>query len=243
MRPYPIFLLLAVAAGATCAGVRLCRRGIGGARTVVLLAASLLAALLGAKLFSVVERGGIVWSNATWELTYGYRYPGGLIGIAAAAIWLRGLLPPTVSLLRVADALVPAMALSMSIVRAGCFLAGCCHGLATESFWAVRFPAETPAWHAHVDRGWIAATQPFSAAVHPLQLYFGTTSLALAGFLMRRRPGRDGEVFFLFLLIDGALKLGLEQIRLDYRPSLVWSAALFAATGMFGLGWSRRRSN
>ncbi len=242
MRPYPIFLLLAVAAGATCGAVRLCRRGTGGVQSAALLAVALLAALVGAKLFSVVERGGIVWSNPAWELAYGYRYPGGLLGIGVAALALRWWLPPGASLLRLADSLAPAIALSMSIVRAGCFLAGCCHGLPTSWFWAARFPAGSPAWHSHVDRGWIAAAHPVSAAVHPLQLYFGITSLALAVFLMRRRPRRDGEVFFLFLLIDGVLKLGLEQIRLDYRPSLVWSAALFAAAGAFGLMRSRRRA-
>lgn len=240
MRPYPIFLLLAVATGAACGAGRLYRRGTGGAQSVGLLTVGLLAALAGAKLFSVVERAGIVWSNPAWELVYGYRYPGGLLGIAAVAFACRRRLPLGVSLLQVADSLAPAIALSMSIVRAGCFLAGCCHGLPTSWFWAARFPVGSPAWHAHVDRGWITPAHQVSAAVHPLQLYFAMTSLALAVFLMRRRSGRDGEVFFLFLMIDGALKLGLEQIRLDYQPSLAWSAALFAATGACGLAWSRR---
>ncbi|MDP7049700.1 MAG: prolipoprotein diacylglyceryl transferase [Verrucomicrobiota bacterium] len=44
--------------------------------------------------------------------------------------------------------------------RLGCFMAGCCHGLPTDSFLGVQFPTDSPACQLH-------GVQP----VHPTQLY------------------------------------------------------------------------
>jgi prolipoprotein diacylglyceryltransferase len=80
--------------------------------------------------------------------------------------------------------------------------------------------------------------------VHPLQLYFGLTSLAVGGVLVwRRRCQRwAGESFFVFLLVDGAIKLALEQLRLEYQRPLADAAAVFALVGLAGLVLGRRRS-
>lgn len=230
---YPSFLLLAIVAGAGCAAALLRRQGVAVGRIAVVLALAALAALTGAKVFSWVERGAAGWPEG-WELVQGYRYPGGILALVAVAPLLRRCLPERVTLLGLGDALAAATALAMAVVRVGCHVAGCCHGVVTEVPWAVRFAMSTPAWHAHVDRGWIGATAPHSLAVHPLQLYFALSSLALAVVLLRRRR-RPGVTMCLFLCADGLLKLLLEQLRLEYRPPLVWAAAAFALAGGLGL--------
>ena len=251
---YPFFVLLAVCAGAGCCLTLLKRQGAHTANVFSLLCATALAGVVGAKLFSGFERGGFVWWNLAWEATHGYRYPGGIIAGILTVVTLHNRARTGISLLKLADAHAPSIALSMAVVRIGCFLSGCCHGIpapappmaspgpSSAPFWTVQFPAYTPAWRAHVDRGWLAASAEHSLAVHPLQIYFGLTSLVLAVTMLRcRKQEVAGRLFFSFLLIDGAIKYVLEQARLDDQRGLEIAGLIFCAAGAFGLaGLSRR---
>ena len=52
---------------------------------MLLIASATAFAALGAKLYSAVERGDLVWHDLGWELQSGYRYPGAMIaGLLAA---------------------------------------------------------------------------------------------------------------------------------------------------------------
>jgi phosphatidylglycerol:prolipoprotein diacylglycerol transferase len=241
---YGLCVALAVACGALVAAILLRGHGVGGTRSASLLCASAVIALAGAKAFSLWERGSAAWADPRWELSFGFRYPGAIVALVVAAPALRRVLREYVTLPQLGDVLAPAVALSMSIVRVGCFVCGCCHGVPTTQPWGVQFPAGGPAWSAHVERGWIDVAAASSLVVHPLQLYFGLTSLAVGGVLVwRRRCQRwAGESFFVFLLVDGAIKLALEQLRLEYQRPLADAAAVFALVGLAGLVLGRRRS-
>ncbi len=235
---YPLFLLLAVVAGCLCGGRLLRDLGVETGSAVILLLVGGLAAAVGAKLFSVFERGGLVWWDPWWEMVHGYRYPGAILALVAVAPFL----PGGVGVGRIGDVLAVTTPVSMVFVRTGCFLAGCCHGVPTDGWWGVSFPANSPAWVSHVERGWIAVGAPSSLTVHPLQGYFATTSLAVALILFkyRRSQRRAGQTFFLFLLLDGVLKLLFEQLRLGYREPLAICAAVFAGVGAVGLALTTR---
>jgi len=241
---YGVSIALAVVCGAFVAAILLRGHGVGGARSASLLCASAVIAVAGAKLFSLWERGGAVWADPWWEISMGFRYPGAIMALVVAAPALRRVLREYVTLPQLGDVLAPAVALSMSVVRIGCFLCGCCHGVPTAQPWGVRFPAGGLAWSAHVERGWIDVSSATSLVVHPLQLYFGLTSLVVGVVLVwwRRCQRWAGESFFAFLLIDGAIKLGLEQLRLEYQRSLAAAAAVFALVGLAGLILGRRRA-
>ncbi len=244
---YGLFLSLAVVIGAVFGAASLRPFGIGWRVCGTLLASGAGTAVIGAKAFSAFERGGLVWWDPWWELVHGYRYPGAILALVSVAPLLRRLLHGRLRLVQLADVLAPTVALSMSVVRVGCFAAGCCHGTPSALPWSVRFPPATPAFLSHVERGWIDASASSSVSVHPLQVYFCATSLALALLLIRfrRKQARDGQTFFLFLLIDGILKLGFEQLRLDSQPPLALAAAVFATVGAVGVAssgdaWRRR---
>ncbi len=240
---YLLFVALAILSGAICCAHLLRECGLGRGRTALLLLIGASAALVGAKFFSAIERGGLVWWNAGWELAHGYRYPGGILALVVVGPALRRFLPARISLAHMGDLLAPVIALSMSIVRIGCFLSGCCHGIVSTQPWSVRWPAGSLAWSSHLDLGWIDPSSNASLAVHPLQLYFGLSSLGVALFLLwyRRRQRWNGESFFAFLLIDGAVKFALEQLRGDYQPALATAAAIFALTGAIGLATGSRK--
>lgn len=110
------------------------------------------------------------------------------------------------------------LGLATCVARLGCFLAGCDFGRVSSVPWALRFPAGSPAWRAHVDAGWVPRTRAASLPVHPSQLYEAALGLALVGLALylRRRGGlRPGGRF---LVVVGAYAIGrfaLELLRGD----------------------------
>lgn len=236
---YASFILAAIAIGGALTALRL--RGLFERRcdAVWLVASVALLGLAGGKLFSVLERGGFAWHVPWWEVTHGYRYPGAILAIAAGVpVLTQG---ASVSLLSLGDAMAAPTAAAMAIVRLGCWSAGCCHGTPTSLPWGVRFPHGSAPWQAHLQRGWLSAAAADSLAVHPLQLYFAATSLALAVFLLwlGRRPLPRGRILFVFLTVDGLIKLGLEQLRLETQMMLQLSALIFLLAGLAGLARTR----
>lgn len=125
---------------------------------------------------------------------------------------------------RVGDSAVPGIAAGIVLMRAGCFLRGCCFGLPSDLPWAVRYPVGSPAWSQQLldgttgFGGLLGQVKP----VHPTQLYemIGAVLLAaLALGLMRRRlPGggaatADGVAFCTFALGFTLLRLGNHFLR------------------------------
>ncbi|HYO43014.1 MAG TPA: prolipoprotein diacylglyceryl transferase family protein, partial [Candidatus Limnocylindrales bacterium] len=146
---YGTFLVLAaLVAGivavraATAPGVELSR-----GRAIVLVAASVVAGLFGARLLDValdwgayaLEPGRITALEPT-----GFALVGGFAGACAAALALaRGFGASPGAL---ADAVVPGVAAGIVLVRIGCFLNGCCPGEPTSLPWGVTFPYGSTAW-------------------------------------------------------------------------------------------------
>jgi phosphatidylglycerol:prolipoprotein diacylglycerol transferase len=102
----------------------------------------------------------------------------------------------------------------MAVMRVGCFMMGCCYGVASDVPWALSFPPKSQAARQHAINGWVDPGA-WSLPVHPLQVYFGLASLAvgLALVWFRRRKRYDGQVFLIFLLLHEGAKGGLEFLR------------------------------
>jgi phosphatidylglycerol:prolipoprotein diacylglycerol transferase len=136
----------------------------------------------------------------------GLTFYGGLLLAVPGGIWLvrrRGL-----DLGRVADIAAPCTMLGLAFGRVGCFLNGCCYGVATSAWPGVSFPG-------HLE------------AVHPTQLYeaAGALLLAVALYVSMRRRGRDahggrGATFGWMLVSYGILRAVLEIYRADPRGGL-----------------------
>jgi phosphatidylglycerol:prolipoprotein diacylglycerol transferase len=110
-----------------------------------------------------------------------------------------------------ADCLAPALAMGQAIGRWGCFFAGCCYGRPTTVAWAVRF--KDP-----------ASLAPLDLAIHPVQVYEACGNLAIAFILWRhllKKPqGPAGQTFWLYVLLYGVLRFGMEILRGDDRGPL-----------------------
>ncbi|HJQ85623.1 MAG TPA: prolipoprotein diacylglyceryl transferase family protein [Candidatus Binatia bacterium] len=235
VRMYPFFLGVAVCVGVGTSLLCARRAGLPLLRWVLLQVCLVLAALVGAKAYSVFQEGQPFPFPPSAISTDGFRYPGGLLATIVA-------LPVLASLFRIriaelADVVAIPIALAMATVRVGCFLQGCCFGPVSSALVAVRFPANSPPWNEHLIEGLIGVTDPQSLPVHPLQLYFGLWSLVVALVLIWWWPRRRhaGQLFLLLLLLHESGKAGLELLRVPQRADLRLASTAVALLGATAL--------
>ena len=95
--------------------------------------------------------------------------------------------------------------------RIGCFLAGCCYGLPTQSLFGVTFT--DPACQAN----------PKNVSLHPTQLYEAFYIFLVMVFLLILRNHRKfyGQLFLLYLLLYAAGRSVLEIFRGDEARGFV----------------------
>lgn len=172
--------------------------------------------------------------------SYGAYFGGGMSAIVVAK-WQR------LSVAKFLDACAPAVALSISIGRIGCFLNGCCHGKLSNLPWAMRFPEDSGPYYNHLHQGLIA-THQLSLPVHPTQLYESLYALVvfLVLFGYRKNQKRDGELFALLFVLYPLGRFFLEFLRDDERGNisfLSWPQAfsIIAATLSISFLLARRQ--
>jgi phosphatidylglycerol:prolipoprotein diacylglycerol transferase len=165
--------------------------------------------IIGARLFYVLLNGSYYASHwlesfKVWE--GGLVFYGGFLVAALCGVWYtrrHGVSVPTT-----ADCLAPALAMGQAIGRWGCFFAGCCYGKPTTLPWGVQFTDP-------------ASLAPLNVTLHPTQIYEALGNLAISFFLWRRlvrKPeARPGQVFWLYVLLYGTLRFGMELLRSDDR--------------------------
>lgn len=223
------FTFTGLAGLVTCAlAIRAARRqGDDVALVVRALLAAYVAAVLGGILIPMAAdtlmhalRGGglrVRWAGMV-------SYCGFLSALAATALVLRG--RGTMTLARFGDLMAAPLGAAVVIARTGCFTAGCDYGQVSAVPWALRFPAGSPAWSAHVDAGLVAATRDASLPVHPTQLYeafLGVVIIGVARSLSKTEWARrrHGRVFLAIALTYGAGRLVIEMFRGDVSRGLV----------------------
>jgi len=154
-----------------------------------------------------------------WENPASFRHDDGSLDVralldldAGGMVWYGGLLfaafgivlyawRQRLSILTLADALAPSIALGLAIGRIGCFLNGCCYGRPTTLPWAVTSPHPP---HEHI---------------HPTQLYETVAGVVLCAALLlidRVRP-RRGLIAAWFCIGYGCWRFVNEGLRNDYR--------------------------
>jgi len=166
----------------------------------------------------------------TWE--GGLVYWGGfLLALPTAALLChRHGLP----VLRALDLTAPSVAIGQALGRIGCFLNGCCYGVACNLPIGVKFP--------HLDH-----------PVHPTQLYESAAQFVWFGILwsMRKRIKRPGALISLYVIAYSATRFAIEFLRGDGNPQFALGLTLAQWTGIFAsaavivawLVWGRDRTD
>lgn len=234
---YGILVALGFLAGIALAA-RLARRvGAEPEKVTNLGVVLLLAAIVGAKLFMVLDN----WNHYAADfsrlfslsaLRSGGVFTGGLLAAVAVAYFYtkRHGMP----WLATADILAPGLAVGHAIGRLGCFAAGCCWGKECNLAWAVTFRDPV----AHEFTG-----VPLHVPLHPTQLYEGFGTALIGLFLLWRfaRPHGAGAILGAYLVAYPAFRILVEIFRADSaRPVLVGGVASttqFVAAGLVIVGF------
>lgn len=170
----------------------------------------IIAGIVGGKLFMIFEDPGSYLRNPGRLIsTSGFVFYGSLLlCIPTMLIFFRRNKLPTLGMLDI-------MAIVTCIVhgfgRLGCFMAGCCYGLPTDSFLAVVFTDP------------VCQAQPLNTPLHPTQLYEATfIFLLMTGLLfLKRRKNFDGQVFLVYLIVYACGRSVIEMFRGDIARGFV----------------------
>lgn len=215
VRSYDAFSVLAIFSIMLLAPLLLRRAGLRAGRNLVFTAVLLATFLAGARLFNCavnpLQYGGSLqmWS---WRFT-GFSLYGGLIAAGIALPVLSSVF--RVSLWAVADALVLSAGIAFSLARIGCFLNGCCGGVATNSLFGVTLPvaaAERELWGSLL--GFV--DPPAVVQVWPTQLFeLGAALLGLVAILLfaRRMRLEEGSIALLYALWFTAARWAVLPLR------------------------------
>jgi len=89
--------------------------------------------------------------------------------------------------------------------RIGCFMAGCCYGLPTDSFLSVVFTNP------------VCQAEPLHTPLYPTQLFEATFifSLLILLFVLKKKKQFDGQLFLIYLMAYAVGRGILEMFRGD----------------------------
>lgn len=138
----------------------------------------------------------------------GLSFHGGVAGGALAVIFFCR--KRKIAIFKMADVVMPALALGLAIGRIGCFFNGCCYGCAVHSHipWAVVFPS----LNDNIPR-------------HPAQLYDSAMNFAMVLLLMyplKKFKRKDGDLFAFWLVLAGISRFIMEIFRSGQSSVLFW---------------------
>ena len=190
---------------------------------------TLLAGLVGAKLTLIIVDFPYYLANPA-EILGTVRSAGVLMGgvVAGAVAFSFYARKHELPLGELADAIAAPLALAQGIGRLGCFAAGCCYGVGSGSWCAIRFTSEA----AHAQTG-----VPLGAPLLPVQLIEFAFDLALALALTvfwRLRPRPPGTVLWIYFVIYGAGRATIELWRGDSVRGL-WLSGAVSTSQLFSV--------
>jgi phosphatidylglycerol:prolipoprotein diacylglycerol transferase len=170
----------------------------------------ILAGIIGGKLFMIFEDPSYYFSNPKKLISgSGFVFYGSLLLTIPVMLWyFKKIKVPVLGMLDV-------MAIVTCIVhgcgRIGCFMAGCCYGIPTDSFIGVIF--SDPYCQA----------EPLNTPLHPTQLYEATMIFGIMTFLLIRQAQRkfDGQIFLSYLMLYAFGRGIIELLRGDLQRGFI----------------------
>lgn len=229
--------------------------GVGWPQAFAVFGGAVAVGVLGARVFDLATLGQLsltetrLIAKPTFQAfaLYGGLGAGALVVLVLARLW-------RLPVWRLADAAVPAIAIGVAFMRAGCFMRGCCFGERTDLPWGVAFPPGSPAWTYQLASGqsglfgFAGGVEP----VHPTQLYelIAVLLVAAAALTWRRLRGApDGAAFLAFAIGFTLFRLGNDSLRVkppgvsapEWLYPLLYSAIVVALAVTLAIRLTRRK--
>jgi phosphatidylglycerol---prolipoprotein diacylglyceryl transferase len=169
-----------------------------------------LAAFIGGRVLYVISEQN--WSTSFYDFFAfwdgGLSILGAIVGILTiGSLYLRFVHVP---ILPFFDLVSIHAGLLQGVSRIGCFLAGCCYGRASDSFFAVQYTDV----HSHA---------PLHVHLHPTQLYSAFMLLSIflcMYFYVQHHYKKPGQCLFIYLILVSVERFGNDFFRAD-RPMLI----------------------
>ena len=175
-------------------------------------------ALIGGAILHAIVKTPVLWSSRMYFFDTpflflrtafgGLAFYGGLIGALVAMPIYAQIIKINLSALTVL--IIPVLPLAHSIMRVGCFMAGCCYGIEHEVL-GIAFTRSLVA--------------PNNIKLLPVQLYETIANLLIfvALWLYTRKPRKPCRVLCVYLLPYAATRFMLEFLRGDEARGLVFA--------------------
>jgi phosphatidylglycerol---prolipoprotein diacylglyceryl transferase len=167
------------------------------------------AGVIGGKAFVLFEDPIYYFKNLSKLFSgSGFVFYGSLLTAIPVMLWyFKKNKIPTLAML---DVMAVVTCIVHGFGRIGCFNAGCCYGIPTESLWGVVFTNST-------------CQAPLNVALHPTQLYEATLIFGILIFLLIQKKYKkfDGQQFILYLIIYATGRSVLETLRGDLERGFI----------------------
>lgn len=226
IRGYGLMIGIGVLCALQVAIQRAKKKGANSDTIYNLAIIALIVGFIGAKLLYCMVEIKSLLSNPIQALSgNGFVVYGGIIGGVLAAIIYCKL--KNVSFLEYFDLMVPSVAIAQGFGRIGCFLAGCCYGRRTDSFFGISFQNSSIA----PNQVTLIPTQLFSSA--------GDFFIAIVLLIYARKSRKMARVGALYLILYSFGRFIIEFFRSDYRGSIgILSTSQFISLASLVIGIS-----
>jgi phosphatidylglycerol---prolipoprotein diacylglyceryl transferase len=206
---YGFFMAIGFITGIFLAKKEAGRVGVNGDLIMDLSFYIILSALIGSRLFYVFTAPQAFRANPleVFKIWNGglVFYGGFILAMITALVYIKF---KKLKTWQVTDILVVVLPLGQFFGRLGCFSAGCCYGKICDLPWAVVF--RNP-----------LSLAPTGIPLHPTQIYLALGNLAvfIILWLYRTRKHYQGQLFCMYLVLEGSTRAWLETFRGDFRGS------------------------
>ncbi|MDR2884484.1 MAG: prolipoprotein diacylglyceryl transferase [Deferribacteraceae bacterium] len=221
---YGLMIGIGLLVGLALSNMRAKARGLDTKIIDGIFFTAIICGFLGAKLFFIVIEMDDPFSDPMKMLSgSGFVVYGGIIcGILACMIYCK---VAKVHFLTYFDIIMPAVALIQGFGRLGCFLAGCCYGLPTNSIFGIAFHNSEIA--------------PNNIKLIPTQLFSSAGDFLIAFILIiyAKKERTAGKVAALYMILYSVGRFGIEFFRGDLRGNVgVLSSSQFISLIVFCVG-------
>jgi len=169
----------------------------------------IIAGVVGGKVFLLFEQPSYYLKNLAKLFSgSGFVFYGSLLTAIPVMLWyFKKIKIPTLAML---DIMAVVTCIVHGFGRIGCYNAGCCYGIPTQSFFGVVFT--NPACQA-----------PLNRPLHPTQLYEASFIFCIAIFLLIHKKYKkfDGQQFIFYLILYAIGRSILEMFRGDIERGFV----------------------
>lgn len=227
LHSYPVIATVAAITGFIVVWIQSRKLGYSFAFSTVVVLAVIVGFFLGARLLNIAVNFSYyqVNPNALFEFSFkGFSVVGGVFLTGVFLVAAHKIAKKEI--LGFFDSIsIPFLTL-FSLMKFGCFLNGCCSGMATSSCFGIVFPAKESVSNPFRILSFLSSFVFGAKKVLPTQLFESILALLIAVFVLffrKKYLAKKGDVFAFSMLLFFAVRLSMHFFRdFNYSPVILY---------------------